>query len=365
MAKILFVSDVIMNGGASKMLLWVAGTLTKQNCVDVCYLAAFKPEYVPSDIRVFRLRNDTNKSDFLSRNTIGLVRNVKSISALIKNGKYDLVISFGDHSFYPLVISKLFCRFKLLVSERVDPYSVRKLSDTIRRKLYRYADFMVFQTQQAADYFKNMRHVRSAVIHNPATGTVERSWEYKEEAKYVITVGRIDIFQKRQDVLLEAFKKVHSCYPSYKLRIIGGGDDKVELLKLIEKNGLNDCVEYLGYKKHDEINELMRNAHLFVLSSDFEGIPNALIEALQIGIPIVSTDCSPGGASLLLDNGKHGILVKRGDAVALSNGIEEALSSKEIIIRMGEMTKFALDRFSEKSIGNDWNKFIKQCTCVL
>lgn len=98
-----------------------------------------------------------------------------------------------------------------------------------------------------------------------------------------------------------------------------------------------------------------------MLSSDSEGIPNALIEALQIGIPVVSTDCSPGGAALLLDNGKHGVLVERGDPAALSRGMEEALSSKENLIKMGNATIGALDRFTESAIGNKWNEWIKEC----
>lgn len=362
MAKILFVRDIIKNGGASKMLMWVAGVLAEDNNVDVCYLKSFNSEMKENRIKVFQLEGCTQKSNFLARNTFGLLRNAKNLSQLIKNGHYDIVVNFGDHSFYPLALAKKLHGFKLLVSERIDPYSSRSMTERIRRRLYRGAEFMVFQTQQAADYFKAWKHIKSVVIPNPAVGKVDDKWKYKDEAKYIINVGRIDIFQKRQDILLDAFKIVLKSYPSYKLRIVGNGNDNAKLMELIEKKGLTDSVEFLGYKTHKEINELMRNAQLFVLSSDSEGIPNVVIEALQMQMPIVSTDCSPGGASLLLGKGKHGVLVKRGDAVALSQGIQEALSLKENLIKMSQSTVNALDGFSEDKIGNQWKEWIKQCT---
>lgn len=361
MARILFVCDKIKNGGASKMLMWVAGVLAKENDVDVCYLESFNSEMKSSHVKVFQLERCTQKSNFISRNTFGLFRNAINLLKVIKKEHYDLVVSFGDHSVYPLIIAKRLHNFRLLISERVDPFTSRGVTERIRRSLYRKADFMVFQTQQAAAYFRSWKNIKSIVIPNPAVGTVAGKWKYKDEAKYIISVGRIDIFQKRQDILLEAFKMVLKSYPSYKLRIVGNGDDNQKLIALINKMGLADSVEFLGYKPHKDINELMRNAHLFILSSDLEGIPNVIIEALQMQMPIVSTDCSPGGASLLLDKGKYGIVVKRGDAGALCQGILQALSSKENLISMGNATIGALDRFSEDIIGIKWKEWIKQC----
>lgn len=361
MAKILFVRNVIGYGGASKMLMWVANILSKDNEVDVCYLMSFNTPMTSSRINVFRLNVNAQNPKFISRNTFGLFRNARNLSRMIKKGNYDLVVSFGDHSVYPLIIAKWLHSFKLLISERVCPYTSQKITERIRRSLYRYADFMVFQTQQAADYFKAWKHVRSVVIPNPAVGSVNDKWKYKDEAKYIINVGRIDIFQKRQDLLLEAFKMVLESYPFYRLRIVGNGEDNTKLVGLINKMRLSDSVEFLGHKTHEEINQLMREAHLFVLSSDFEGIPNIVIEALQMQMPIVSTDCSPGGASLLLDNGKYGILVEKGNATALCQGILQALSSKKNLINMGDATIGALNRFSENIIGNQWREWIKQC----
>lgn len=261
MARILFVREIISYGGASKMLLWVAEALAKENVVDVCYIKAFKQTSVPHGINIFQLENANRRSDFVSRNTIGFIGNAVNLSKLVKKGNYDIVINFGDHSFYALMVAKLLTPFRLLVSERVDPYTSRRLTEKFRRKLYRYANFMAFQTQKAADYFESFKSVKYAVIPNPAVGATKERWEYKETAKCIVSVGRIDMLQKRQDVLLKAFKLVLDKHPDYKLLIMGTGQDERLLVKQIEQMEMTESVKYLGYRKREEIYKLMLNAH--------------------------------------------------------------------------------------------------------
>lgn len=358
MGKILFVADSIGYGGASKMLLWVATVLSKDNKVDLCYTNRLSNN-IQTDLHYFKLVDKDFKEDALSRNTINLLILTYSLCKLIRREKYDLVISFGDHSFYSLFVSRIFIRFKLMVSERVDPYFARGLSDKIRRFLYRFSNCMVFQTYKAAEYFPKYVQDRSKVIPNPVIGNVKQKWNYESADKSIISVGRIDIIQKRQDLLLDAFSKFSQLYSEYKLKIVGNGPDERKLLALIEEKHLMHNVEYLGFQSN--ITELLIKSQLFVLTSDFEGIPNALIEALQVEMPIISTDCSPGGAALLLNSGEHGVLVERNNADALYKAMVKAVSSRQMLESMASATHDALSKFSEEKIANEWADWVKEC----
>lgn len=359
MKRILFVANSLSYGGASKMMLWVASVLSEQNEVDISYINDIQDINPTHGLNIFKLTNKSFHDDPISRNTISAVFLSYHLCKLIKKKQYDMVISFGDHSFYTLCIAKWFNKFTMLVSERVDPYSSRRFTDKFRRFLCRNADFMVFQTNMAQKYYPGAIQNRSIVIPNPVVGLNNLEWNYDKSEKSIITVGRLDIIQKRQDILLRAFKRLLQSYPDYKLKIAGTGKDEQKLRKLIDELSLVNNVELLGYQNN--IPELLTKSHLFVLTSDFEGIPNALIEALQVHMPIISTNCSPGGAALLLDNGRYGCLIERNNIEGLYNAMYDALTSKEKLENMSANTKDALERFSEKRIASKWKEYIKQC----
>lgn len=358
MGKILFVRDNLGHGGASKMLLWVATLLSRNNKVDICYTNKLSND-IYTDLHCFKLVDRDLKMDALSRNTINILILTYSLCKLIKKENYDIVINFGDHSFYPLFISKIFIRFKLMVSERVDPYFARGFSEKLRRFLYRFSNCMVFQTYKAAEYFPKCLQKRSKVIPNPVIGRIKQKWSYDLTDKSIISVGRIDIIQKRQDLLLDAFFKFSQLFPEYKLKIVGNGPDEKKLLALIKEKHLMQNVEYLGFQSN--IPELLVKSQLFVLTSDFEGIPNALIEALQVEMPVISTDCSPGGASLLLGSGQHGLLIERNNVDVLCNAMIKILSSRQMLESMANATHGALNKFSEEKIADEWNDWVKEC----
>lgn len=359
MNKILFISDSISFGGASKMLLWLAKQLSADNNVDICYINGLSNATIPPNVNSFRLSDSNLSNNALARNTINVIIQTSKFVKLLKKERYALVINFGDHAVYPLVLAKLFVDYKLLISERIDPYSSRRMSEKIRRALYRYSNYMVFQTQKALEFYPKKVQKQATVIYNPVVGSVEEKWNIDAAEDAIVSVARIDIFQKRQDVLLHAFKKVSETYPTLKLKIAGTGPDDEKLIFLVKQLELENKVDLLGYRK--DIRELLLHSKLFVLSSDFEGIPNSVIEALQMEMPVVCTDCSPGGAALLLDNGKHGLLVEKGNAQKLAEAIVIALKSKNNLQALSQRTHHALDRFCEEDIALQWKQFITKC----
>ncbi len=163
----------------------------------------------------------------------------------------------------------------------------------------------------------------------------------KEE--YIINVARFH-FQKRHDILLKAFAKSKlNC----KLLLVGKGSKKEELkIKLLIKElNLTDKVELIGFKKNPY--PLIKNAKLFVLSSDFEGFGMVLVESLILNTPIVSTNCISGPSEIMI-NELSNYLVPTGDVEALAKKMEEAFQNYP------DIDKNNLERFNVEKIVKEY-----------
>ena len=163
--------------------------------------------------------------------------------------------------------------------------------------------------------------------------------------------------QKRQDLIIHAFNKISEKYHDYTLELYGSGPDEQYLRYLASKN---DRIIFKGVTTN--VAESIQNASMFVLASDYEGIPNALLEAMSIGVPCISTDCSPGGASLLIDNREKGILVERGSIDQLAEAIDFMLSNQDYAESAAIKAMDVNERFSEERIANSWYEFLIKIT---
>lgn len=184
-----------------------------------------------------------------------------------------------------------------------------------------------------------------SVLYNPIPLRLHSSFEAMERAesfwskpkgKRILTVGSLKA-QKNHRLLLEAF--AHLDDPDACLMIVGQGSLEESLRALADELQIADRVVFAGF--HVDPMPFYRTADLFVLSSDHEGLPTVLIEALSCGLPVVSTDC-PSGPSEILEDGLYGILTPVGDAPALAQGMREALSAQwnasELVRRAGDFS---------------------------
>ena len=166
----------------------------------------------------------------------------------------------------------------------------------------------------------------------------------------------MDNFQKRLDVLIDAFEIIHPYFELYKLNIYGDGPDKCWLEEYIRNKDLQKFVIMRGVTNNTL--DILSKSKMLILTSDFEGIPNILIEAMQVGIPIVSTDCSPGGARLLIQNTENGFLVERGNPKAISECVKILLEDKSCQQSFSQKSRKSLFRFSEPVIEKTWLTYL-------
>lgn len=357
--KILFLATEINYGGACKMLTTVANGMADygHNVVFLTYRNRSEKTELNERVRYehFDLENGLITSVKLLHTSFRLRQYIK------KNG-FDVVIAFLKPSTIRMILACRGTKAKTIVSERGDPYQsaagLKSMIGNILSKIaFLQADKIVFQTEKAKEFYPRRIHNRSVIIPNPVfvgnANTVSRSGREKR----IVSVGRLDINQKRQDLLIDAFALISGKYSDYTLEFFGGGNDEAILKR---KAAPYRNVIFKGVSSN--VIEDIRNAALFVLSSDFEGMPNALMEAMAIGLPCISTDCSPGGAALLIEQGVNGILVPRGDARQLADGMDYMLSDIDRAEKMGIEARKINERFSLESIMKKWNELIKQST---
>lgn len=174
----------------------------------------------------------------------------------------------------------------------------------------------------------------------------------------MVAVGRLDP-QKGFDLLIQAFSRVAGRYPSWRLVILGEGAARAELTALIAARKLAARVSLPGFIA--EPRAIMRQADLFVLSSRYEGMPNALIEAMSEGRACVSFDC-PTGPGEVIQHSINGWLVPVGDVDALSTALADLMGNNGLRERLGEHARAVANAYSQRSIMGLWNALLASVT---
>lgn len=212
--------------------------------------------------------------------------------------------------------------------------SHRALMTLSTRIGYRLADRRVGVSEGvAADMavLSGMRNSAFDVIYNPvrprqepgrtATDNAERLWSVPKGVR-ILTVGTLKRVKNHQ-LLLRAFAQLNRS--EARLMFVGDGPERESLLLLARDLGVDQRVVFAGF--HHDPTPFYTSADLFVLSSNYEGFGNVIVEALACGLPVVSTNC-PSGPSEILDGGQYGTLVPVGDVNSLAEGLKNSLSSK-------------------------------------
>ena len=191
---------------------------------------------------------------------------------------------------------------------------------------------------------------------NPKYMEVERPVERR---KAVVQSGRL-VSMKNQAMLIDAFVKVHEKHPDYILQFFGGdsGDGtKEKLMKKISDYGAQNYIFLMG--DSDQLEKDLADASVYAFSSDWEGLPNALIEAMTLGLPIVATDCPCGGPATIMTNEIDGLLIPVKDVKAMEDGINRLLEDRILAERLGNEARKIVDRVNVSFVFEQWRDFIE------
>ena len=241
---------------------------------------------------------------------------------------------------------------------------IQKFSEKLKRIFYRYADSVVTNAEVTSQYYREILPVNIVTIYNPvdvpmvrklATESADHPWLTEKRRKVVISVGRL-AKQKNFPLLLRAFSRVVGRVDAC-LIIVGEGGERPKLEQLIDELGLNGRVDLPGYSEN--VHPYVARSDLFVLSSDFEGMPNALVEAIAVDVPVVSTDCLSGPGEIL-QQGEGGLLVPVGDADALCDAIVEGLLDVSGSVSRKRKAAEKLGEFEYQKIMKQYEELLKK-----
>ena len=252
---------------------------------------------------------------------------------------------------------RVFVKGKIIASERSFPTNYSIQVQRQLRVLSKYADAWVFQTKNAKQWYSPyLGEVKHAIIPNPINKSFIFSKHIGGRNREIVTAGRL-ISVKNHKLLIEAFSRICNEYPDATLAIYGEGPLLAELKELSESLGVGKKVSFPGFMPWGEES---KNSAMFVLSSDLEGMPNALMEAMAMGLPCVSTDCDGGGARYLIENGKNGLLIPKNDVDALATAMQRMLSDREFANSCGFEAQKICERLAPEKIYGEWESFIEE-----
>mgnify|MGYP005993639819 CR=1 FL=1 len=351
---IYFITGFMSNGGAERVISILSNAFVN-NGYKVTVLAILgddKDYYLDERVNYLPLEcsNENKFQRVLSR--------LHFIRKNINKSENKVVISFMAQINVYAIVANLFNRVNLVVSERNDPYQdpPSKMLRKLRDFLYNFVDQIVFQTPDAQKYFSEKIQRKSVLIANPISNEIPKPFR-GERKKVIVTAARLDE-QKNLKLLIDAFNLIRKEYSEYKLQIFGEGPLEKELKSYTVKLGLEKYVIFSGYSK--QLHKDIIDASIFVLSSNYEGISNSLIEALALGIPVISTDHPIGGARMYIKSGYNGMLTPVGDTEALYKSLKNYIENPYIAEEYGKnATKIRSDLEVNKII-KEWESLLTQ-----
>lgn len=349
----------LRGGGAERVMVNLARGFAEQGFkVDLVLTKAEGPylSQIPSNVRVI----DLNAHRVLY-SILGLIR-------YLRQEKPQAILSALDHANVVSVWAKKLSRVPTPVLVTVhstlsrasaNATSIRvRITPLLVRIFYPWADAIVAVSEGIANDLSDLTGIsrkKINVIYNPiindeliqkSNQKINDEWVNQSEAPVILSVGRLTE-AKDFETLIQAFKKVHDKIKS-KLLILGEGEKRNELEKLINSLNLEDDVRMPGFVENPYV--YMRRASIFVLSSKFEGLPTVLVEAMACNLPIISTNCT-SGPSEILENGKYGKLVPVGNIDMMAEAILDFINNKQIMkLKYDNLDRYTVEKSTENYI---------------
>ncbi len=360
MRPLLVISSLSSGGAervASRMANYWAG---KGWCVWVVTLASTSPDFYKLDPGVSRVALDvTGEASSFTETTRNILTRVKALRASFRSMKPQAIISFVDRTNILTILGALGLRIPVIVCERTDPrhHSIGRVWTGLRRLLYPLAGAVVVQSESVKEWARAFLLQRKLFV---IPNHVVVDGEYAEEpiswsCPFVVAVGRLE-YCKGFDSLIRAFGKAVQG-TDWSLVILGEGPEGPRLRAMAGALGVEKHLHFAGTRR--DVLAVMKRAGLFVLSSRYEGFPNALLEAMSCGLPVISFDC-PSGPREIIRHGVDGILVPPGDVDAMAKAMARMMADEGERQRLGIRAQEVVQRFSAERVMGMWEELLQR-----
>lgn len=362
MKRIVFHLNCLERGGAERVVANLSGQFASHGYeVYIATEWQGEDEY-EIDSRVKRVHVGLTKRQEKHNRIRKYVNRIVNLRRFLKEVKPDIVIAFARKANYRALTSTIGMKLPVIISIRIAPVGrYDHLSDKIQIPvLFRRAAGCVFQTQEQRDFFPKYVQDKSRIILNAINPKFIGNPFPEKREKTVVHSGRIIDF-KNQIMLVRAFIEVHKSHPDYVLKIFGRDTHDgtwQKLQTLIEEKQASAYVKLMGSSNQLEKDMLFGSVAAF--SSNLEGMPNAMLEAMALGLPVVATDCPPGGPRMVITPEENGILVPVGDEKALAAAINRLIENPELAEKLGRNAAKIGERAGSEIIFREWENYINE-----
>lgn len=289
-------------------------------------------------------------------------REVMALHEFLKARQQATALAFLQPSIPMLLLAARGLPNKVVISERGNPERLmtKRYGLPFIRAYYGRTDAAVFQTNAARECYPTNVSSKGIVIPNPLKDNLPEPYVGKRN-KNITTFCRISI-QKNLPLLVRAFARLHQDHPDYRLRIIGdasnheGQQVQQRLMESIQQLGLSDAVDILPFSNN--IHQDIQQDAMYVNSSDYEGISNAMLEAMAIGLPVICTDCPIGGARAMIEHGENGLLVPVNDDEKLYEAMKLLVEDMSFAQQISSHAVHIRKVFDIKTIADLWLKIL-------
>lgn len=345
--KIIIVTRNMTAGGAEQVIAQLANYFVRRGYK--CVIITMDREKVMYDLdsRIkFREVGIQAKNKVVDR-----VVRYALLRKMIKEERPNIVLTMPEDTGIYVILSLIGIKVPVYVSERNNPWVMPDSSITrfLRKIAYPFATGIIFQTEMAKSFFSKRIQQKGIVLANPVDSErIPEPFAGKRE-KTIVSVGRL-AKQKNFSLLIRAFSSFCKEYPDYKLVIYGEGPERKYLEKLVFDLQLEQKVIMPGRNK-DVLNEI-NSAKMFVMSSDYEGMPNALIEAMCMGMPVIATDCPSGGPRELIRNGENGLLIDVNNVEDMEKAMKQIVDGRSE--ELGKRAYVTGKKLMNPKVFEDW-----------
>lgn len=352
MKKVDIITRAMTSGGAERVIAQLANYFVTQQIQcriittddnEVMYPLNEKVKVVPIG----------KKSD---NKIIDRVVRYSALRKVVLSDRPDVVLTMPEDTGIYVILALLGTKIPVYVSERNNPWVMPdvKITRFLRKIAYPFATGVIFQTEMAKSFFSKRIQKKGIVLPNPVDASrIPAPYEGEREKRFV-AVGRLEP-QKNFPLLIRAFAEFNKEIQGYKLTIYGEGREREKLENLIKDLGMQNNIELPGRDK-DVLNKI-NNAAAFILPSDYEGMPNALIEAMCMGMSVISTDCPSGGPRELIQSGINGLLVAVDSDSQLLEAMLEVVNPKTCE-RFRENLKPFYNIMTSRHVFEEWKIFL-------
>lgn len=357
MRRVVFLIADLGAGGAQRVMALLANALAEDDVyrIDVISLSESDQSFFPYPGNVkIHYAGVVKDTQGIWEKFLLNVRRSQALRRLIKSLRPDVVISFMTETNVTALLGLSGLGVPLIISERSDPYEYpeQKTWRILRRITYPFSSHLVCQTQHAAGFFPYLS--RKSVIYNPLSAKGDALSSPPFAGEYILGVGRHSA-EKRFDLLVRAHAEILAHLPELKLVLLGDGPDRVQLETLAEDLGSAGRVIFAG-RVNDPV-PYYRNARLFVMPSRYEGMPNAMLEAMMYSCPVVVTS-DFRAVSEFIDHDMNGVIV-RPDPVMMASEMIFLLQNPDHAHELAQAAYKGLDRYGGDHIIVQWRKLIE------